>query len=71
MVNGVNLSLPARSAEHSIAEIPSEYTPIEGTVTGTTFSSQNVIVRTDNRAINIYNFNKSITGVSFTILYPY
>ena len=71
MVNGVNLSLPARSAEHSIAEIPSEYAPIEGTVTGTTFSSQNVLVRTDNRAINIYNFNKSITGVSFTIIYPY
>ena len=71
MVNGVNLSLPARSAEHSIAEVPSAYAPIEDTVTGTTFSSQNVLVRTDNRAINIYNFNKSITGVSFTILYPY
>lgn len=71
MVNGVNISLSASSTEHSIAEVPSAYAPIEGTVTGTTFSSQNVLVRTDNRAINIYNFNKSITGLSFTILYPY
>ena len=71
MVNGVNLSLPARSAEHSIAEIPSAYAPIEGTVTGTAFNYERVMVRTNNRAVNVYNFNKSITGLSFTILYPY
>lgn len=71
MVTGSNISLSASSEEQTIAEIPSAYAPIEGTVTGTAFDYERVMVRTNNRAVNIYNFNKSITGLSFTILYPY
>jgi len=71
MVTGVNISLSAGAEEQTIAEIPSAYAPIESTVTGTAFNYERVMVRTNNRAVNVYNFNKSITGLSFTILYPY
>lgn len=68
---GTNFSSNANSSEYAIATLPSNYRPIEGTITLATFSGVHTMMRTDGLNINIYNANKTANGISCTGTYNY